>query len=66
MASAASGASNKLKVRTTASPISRMGTSVGMAGSLAKRQDGHQHGVTGGANSTTPPGKQAQRGNPTA
>jgi hypothetical protein len=31
-------------VRTTASPISRMGTSVGeAAGSLAERHDAHQH-----------------------
>src|SRR5207245_11151638 len=43
-ASAASGASTKLRARTTASPIRPMGTSIGMAGgSLAERQDAHQH-----------------------
>src|SRR4030095_6827740 len=36
----------RLSVRTTASPISRIGTSVGLAGgSLAERHDAHQHGA---------------------
>jgi len=44
--SAASGARARLRMRTTASPISRMGTSVEMAGgSLAERRDAHQHGA---------------------
>src|SRR3989442_7077791 len=44
-ASGATGAKNRLEVRATASPISRMGHLGGgrLPGSLAERHDAHQH-----------------------
>src|SRR5438445_8299691 len=47
--SAAIGARNWLRARTTASPINRMSTSVedGWRGVLAERRDGHQRGDHG-------------------
>src|SRR3989442_4852351 len=46
-ASGATGAKNRLEVRATASPISRMGHLGGgrLPGSLAERHDAHQHGA---------------------